>query len=185
MTSLAKLRPRSRICSIFRMVPGKIVLRITTVWRSLLVLSASPICSQIRRIYSEVEIAVGLARCSDTNEGQLRLADRFAWIAGGTQPAGLGSGSDDFADVGFNDGRLPAVDQINLCRERVDTDNFMSIIGETSRRNRPHITQTEDANFHAVFLLARMTPLSDKSADFYPHVLRTFVPLTSASQRVP
>jgi hypothetical protein len=37
--------------TILYFVPGKMVLRMTTVCRALLLLSASPICSQIRRIY--------------------------------------------------------------------------------------------------------------------------------------
>lgn len=32
---------------------------------------------------SQVEISVGLAWCSDTNEGHFRLVDRFARITGG------------------------------------------------------------------------------------------------------
>jgi len=59
---------------------------------------------------SQIEIAVGLAWCPDANEGEFRLADRLVWIAGGAQSAALGSCCDDFTDICFNDGRLPAVD---------------------------------------------------------------------------
>jgi hypothetical protein len=59
-----------------------------------------------------------------------RLADRLAWIAGGVQSAGVGSCCDDFSDICFNDGRLPAVAQSDLCRNRADSNDFMSIIGE-------------------------------------------------------
>jgi hypothetical protein len=72
------------------------------------------------------------------------------WIARGAQPASLGSCRDDFSDICFNDGTLPAVDQIDLCPERVGSNNFMPIMGETARRKRPLVTQPEDANFHAV-----------------------------------
>ena len=96
---------------------------------------------------SQVEIAVGLAWCSDANEGQFRLTNRLAWIASGPQSAGLDSCCDDFTDIFFNDGTLPAVVQIDRCRERVDSNNFMSIIGETARRHGPHITQPKMLTF--------------------------------------
>src|ERR1019366_4522362 len=94
----------------------------------------------------QVEVAVGLARCADANEGQFRLANRLDWIAGGVQPAGSSSGGDDLTDVHFNDGRLATVDQVDFGRERVDPDDFMSIMGETPRRNRADITQSENAD---------------------------------------
>ncbi len=96
---------------------------------------------------SQVEIAVWLARCANTNEGQLRLADCFDWVTGSAQPARLGSGCYDLADIRFNDGRLSTVDQIDFGRERIDTNDFMSIISETARRDRSDITQSENADF--------------------------------------
>ena len=111
---------------------------------------------------SQVKIAVDLAGCADANEGQLRLLDRLDWIAGGAQPAGLGSGCDDLTDFSFNDGRLAAVDEVDLGRDRVDTNDLVSIMRETPRRNRPHIPQPEDANSHTV-LSARITPPSANS----------------------
>jgi hypothetical protein len=38
------------------------------------------------------------------------------------------------------------VDQIDLCRERVDTHNFMSNIGETPCRNCTDIAQSKNAD---------------------------------------
>ena len=95
---------------------------------------------------SQVKIAIGLARCADANEGQFRLSDRLDWIARGAQPASLGSHCDDLTDVCLNDGRLSTIDQVDLGRERVDTNDFMSIIGETPRRNGADIAQSKNAD---------------------------------------
>lgn len=108
---------------------------------------------------SQVEIAVRLARCTHANEGQFRLADRFDWIAGSAQPAGLGSGRDDLADIGFNDGRLSTVDQIDFGGEWIHTNDFMSIIGETSRRDRSDITQSENADSQNPYLSLMLSGL--------------------------
>src|SRR5262249_4709682 len=101
---------------------------------------------------SQVEIAVNLAWCPNANEGQFRLADRLAWIAGGAQSTSLRSCCDNFTDLCFNDGRLPTVDQIDLCRNRVDSDDFMSIIGEATRRNCTDITQSKDTDSQDAYL---------------------------------
>jgi hypothetical protein len=83
---------------------------------------------------SQIENAVRLAWYADANEGQFRLADCFAWIEGGAQPARLGSGCYDLADVCLNNGRLPAVDQIDFSRDRVDHDDPFDVAleGDTS-----------------------------------------------------
>jgi hypothetical protein len=95
---------------------------------------------------SQIEIAVRLTRRTDANEGQFRLADRLYGIASSTQPARLDSGGHDFPDVCFNDGRLPAVDQVDFGRERVDPNDLMSVIGEATRRNGSDITQSKNAD---------------------------------------
>jgi len=83
---------------------------------------------------------------------------RIAWTGSLLeQPASLGGDCDDLTDVCLNDGRLSTIDQVDLGRERVDTNDFTSITRETPRRNCTDITQPEDANFRAVFLLARVT----------------------------
>ena len=101
---------------------------------------------------SQVEIAVDLAGCTDANEGQFCLADGLDWIARGAQPAGLGSGCDDLTDFSFNDGRLPAIDEVDLGRERVDTNDLVSITRETPRRNGTDIAQSKNADSQNVCL---------------------------------
>jgi hypothetical protein len=75
--------------TILYIVPGKMVLRMTTVCRALLLLSASPICSQIRRIYRRSRLPLGWLGVPTQNEGQLRLSDRLDWIACSAQTASL------------------------------------------------------------------------------------------------
>jgi hypothetical protein len=69
----------------------------------------------------------------------LRSSDRLARIVGGTQSAG-------------NDGTSAAVDQIDLCRKRVDSNDFRSIIGESTRRNCADITQPKDTDSQDAYL---------------------------------
>ena len=107
----------------------------------------------------QVEIAVGLARSTYANKGEFGLVDRFDWIAGGAQSASLDGGRDDLADIGFNDGRLSTVDQIDFGGNWIDTNDFMSIIGETSRRNRSDITQSENADSQNPYLSLMLSGL--------------------------
>ena len=108
---------------------------------------------------SQVEIAVRLARRTNANEGQFRLADRFDRIAGSAQPARLDRGGYDFPDVCFNDGRLPTVDQFDFGRERVDSNDLMSIIGEAPRRNSSDITQSKNADSQNAYLSLMLSGL--------------------------
>jgi len=138
-------------------VPGKIVLRMTTVWRALLLLSADLFANSSD--ISQVEIAVGLARCANANERQFRLANPLAWITGSAQPAGLDSGGYDFPDVCFNDRRLPTVDQVDFGRERVDSNDLMSVIGEAPRGNGSDITQSKNADSQNAYLSLMLSGL--------------------------
>jgi hypothetical protein len=113
---------------------------------------------------SQVEIAIGLTRSADANEGQFRLANGLDRIAGGAQPAGRGSGGYDLTNVRFNDGRLPAIDQVDFGRERVDTDDFMSIICETPRRNGADIAQSKNADSQNAYLSVWSSELKLRSA---------------------
>ena len=64
----------------------------------------------------QVEVAIELAWGAHANERQFRLTDRLDRVAGGAQPAHFDSVCYDFADICFNDGRSPTVDQINFGR---------------------------------------------------------------------
>jgi hypothetical protein len=100
--------------TILCMVPGKMVLRMTTVWRALLLLSASPICSQILRIYRRSRLPFAwLGVPTQTKDSSVsRIASTGSLVAR-SRPS-LDGGGYDFPDVCFNDGRLPAVDQSTL-----------------------------------------------------------------------
>ncbi len=135
------------------------VLRMTTVWRALLLLSAWPICSQIRRIYRRSRLPLAwLGVPTQTKDSSVsRIA--FDGIAGSAQPARLDGGGYDFADVCFNDGRLPTVDQVDFGRERIDSDDFMAVIGEASRRNGSDITQSKNADSQNAYLSLMLSGL--------------------------
>src|ERR1700722_2412056 len=96
---------------------------------------------------SQIEIAVGLAGCAHAHERKLGRINRLAGIVGGPQTSGFHRGGNNLADFGFDDGRLPAVDEVGFGENRVDSNHFVSIIGQASRRNRAHVPQTEDANY--------------------------------------
>ena len=63
------------------MVPGKTVLRITTVWRSLLSLQCSAdLLAHVPNV-SQIEIAIDLARGAHADERQFRVLDSLRSIA--------------------------------------------------------------------------------------------------------
>jgi hypothetical protein len=51
----------------------------------------------------QVQIAVGLAGSSDTDEGQIRFKDRLVWVLGCPQPAFLYVKSNDLPDILLDD----------------------------------------------------------------------------------
>ena len=102
-------------------------------------LSASPICSQTRRMYAQIEVAVGLARRADANKRQFSFPYCLSGTRRGAQPARCDRRRDDLADFRLNDWRVAAVYQVYFGFDWVDTDDFMSVIGEASRRNRADI----------------------------------------------
>jgi hypothetical protein len=73
-------------------------------------------------------------------------------IAGGAQPARRDSARYDLTNIRFNDGRLPAVDQVDFSRKRVDTNDLMSTVRETPRRNGADIAQSKNADSQDVCL---------------------------------
>jgi len=101
---------------------------------------------------AQVEIAVGLARCPDANEGQFRFTNPLVWISGSMQSADFDRLFNDLTNICFNDWALPAVDQSDLCGNRVDSNNVMPVTGEAPCRNCPDITQSEDTDSQDICL---------------------------------
>ncbi len=88
----------------------------------------------------QIEVAIGLTWRTYADKRQLGLPYGRGRIASGAQLSRLRGRGNDLADVGFDDGGLAVVDQINLGRHRIDPSHLMSVVGETSRGHSPHIT---------------------------------------------
>ena len=132
--------------TISRIVPGKMVLRITTVWRADLFLSALPICSQMRRMYFKSRFPFAwLGVPTQTNDSSVsRIADPDRWSRAASRFHGA---RDNFSDLRFNDWRLAGIDQINLGRDGIDANDFVTVIGKAPGRNRSNVTHSKDADF--------------------------------------
>ena len=133
-------------------VPGKIVLRMTTVCRAVLVLRTWPICSQIRRIYRRSRFPLGWLGVPTQTKDSSVLLIASTGSPGGAKPARLDHGGNDFSNFRFNNGRVPAVDQLDFGRKRVNANHFMSLIGETSSGNRAHVAESKNANSQVSYL---------------------------------
>ena len=94
---------------------------------------------------SKIQVAIGLTGCTDANEGELRIINRVDRIDGSAKPACFDGVGNDFPNFCFDNGRLSTVDQVNFGRKRVNTNDFMSVVGETPRGNRTHVTEAKDA----------------------------------------
>ena len=100
------------------------VLRITTVCRVVLSFRALADLLADAPDVGQVEIAVRLAWSADANEGQLRLREWLPGSRGRAQAPRLDGGDNNLADLRFDDGRLAAIDQIDLGLDRIDTDDL-------------------------------------------------------------
>jgi hypothetical protein len=80
----------------------------------------------------QVEIAVRLTRRTDANKRQFRLANCLRWIFSRAQPARLDLCRDNFADLCFDNWRMPFVDQVYFGLDWIDANDFMSVVGQTS-----------------------------------------------------
>ena len=96
----------------------------------------------------QLDVAVASARGSHADQKQIGPPDSDCGIRARRQPAGCDLPFDDPADVFFDDGAFARVDEIDLCRLRIDADDFMTLLGQASRRNGPDVSQTPDAKLH-------------------------------------
>src|SRR5947207_11187818 len=94
------------------------------------------------------DVAVASARGSHADQKQIGPPDSDCGIRGRRQPAGCDLPFDDRADVLFDDRAFALADEIDLCRLRIDADDFMTLLGQASRRNGPDVSQTPDAKLH-------------------------------------
>jgi hypothetical protein len=125
---------------------------------------------------SQVEIAVGLARCADANEGQFRLADALARIAGGAQTTRLGSSCYDLP-MSVSMMADCSVDQVDFVSGPDRLPHLMSLISQTSRRNSSNITQSKNADPQDLYLPAYAIRPSAPSAPTATPSIACFPPL--------
>jgi hypothetical protein len=96
---------------------------------------------------SEIEIPVRLAWRSNANKREIRLVDSCGWVLRSMQTPVSDGFFDNLADLGFYDWRMPAVDQINFIRNRINPNYLVPLSGKTSCGDGSNITQTKDADF--------------------------------------
>ena len=94
----------------------------------------------------QVQIAISLAGCADADKGQIRYSESSEWVGCCAKPASFNCRRDKGADFRFNNRRLSPVYQVNFRLYGVDSHHFMAVVGKTSRRDCPHIPQSEYAN---------------------------------------
>ena len=68
------------------------------------------------------------------------------------QAAGLDAPGQQFAQAGFNDGRLAEVDQVDFILGNIHSDNFVATCREATGAHGTDVTQTKYANAHRVYL---------------------------------
>src|SRR5260370_56480 len=138
--------------TILCMVPGKMVLRIATVCRASLFLSACPICSQMRLIYLRSRFPLAwLGVPTQTKESSVSLM-ALGLVVGGAQPTRTNIRCNDLIELRFDNRRSAVVYQFNLFLNRVNTDDFLAVICETSRRHRTGVAQSKNADIQHEFL---------------------------------
>src|SRR5207302_4186133 len=96
----------------------------------------------------QLDVAVASARGSHADQKQIGPPDSDCGIRGRRQPAGCDLPFDDRADVLFDYGAFALSDEIDLWRLRIGADDFMTLLGQASRRNGPDVSQTPDAKLH-------------------------------------
>ena len=75
----------------------------------------------------QIEVTIGLARSAYTNKGNLGTPDRLNGVSCGPQSARLGCVRNNFTDLRFDDRRPPFIYHVNLCFDRIDANDHMSI----------------------------------------------------------
>src|SRR3954452_11715422 len=100
----------------------------------------------------KVQIAVGLARGFHANKTQLGRVDGFRGIAGRAHAPRLHISSDELSNLSFNNRGLAFIDEVDFGWHRVNTNYLMPFTGKAPGRNRPYITQSENADFQVAFL---------------------------------
>jgi len=73
----------------------------------------------------------------------------------------LNARSDQFIDFGLDNGRPPAINQVDLCLDWIDTNDFMPVIRQASGRHCADVPQTKYADSQDAFLSPKIIGRSD------------------------
>lgn len=77
---------------------------------------------------AQVKISIGLARSADAHEGQLSVADGYHGVGRCAQESRSHPPCNDLINILFNDWRVPLIDQVHLGLDRINPDDFVTIL---------------------------------------------------------
>src|SRR5713226_9192635 len=100
----------------------------------------------------QIEVPIGLAWGTHADERKLRFPNGLSLVVGGAQPTRTNIGCNDLIELRFDNRRSAVVYEFNLFLNRVNTDDFVAVIGETSRRHRTDVAQSKNADIQHEFL---------------------------------
>ena len=97
---------------------------------------------------AQVQPARVEGRSSHADDGGISRHDRLGRIRGCPKPPVGPRRFEQLPEPGLDDRRIAAVDQGDLVRIHIDTDDVVPPFGETRSSDAAHITQTEYTDFH-------------------------------------
>src|SRR5258708_21330890 len=112
------------------------------------------VCERLPNLFAnapdipQIEVPIGLAWGTDADQGKLRFPNGLGLVVGGAQPTRTNIGCNDLIELRFDNRRSAVVYQFNLFLNRVNTDDFVAVICETSRRHRTDVAQSKNADIH-------------------------------------
>src|SRR5690606_22032685 len=101
---------------------------------------------------TQLQIAVPLARRTDADHGELRLLHGHVELGHAFDESGRHTLLQQTFKAGFDDGRLTAVDQVNLRLGDIHTVNGVTPLCQTSRTYRSDVAKTNDTDTHSLNL---------------------------------
>jgi hypothetical protein len=109
---------------------------------------------------AEVEFPVAHAGSAYAEEGDLSFQNGFLRIACGVQAAGFLGVRNQVRHAGFYNRTPPTVEGFDLGCAQVDSSNPVPLVRQASCCNRPHVTQTKNADCpaHAQSLSLLLVP---------------------------
>jgi len=103
-------------------------------------------------------------RGADGDENDITVSDALGQIHAEPQPAGFHVRLEQFRQTGFIDRTLAPVQCVDFVRVLVDSDDFVSGVGQTRTGDQTHISRADDSEPHASTpngekVLARIVPV--------------------------